>query len=451
MDRRWITLAGALVIALGLYWGTDLELPQRTGLSILAFIALLWVTETFHITITALLIPVLTVASGVFGVREALANFAHPIIFLFMGGFALAAALHRQQLDVRLAALVMRTARGRLPVAALLLFITTAFVSMWISNTATTAMMLPLALGLLTRLPYETHRRAYWYVLLGVAYSANIGGIGTLVGSPPNAIAAAAAGINFAQWMSFGLPIVLGLLPLMWLLLWGVLRPDLSHRLESTVPDTGHPGLTTQQRLTLGVFALTVLLWLLSRPLSQWLGVTADFDSLVAIMAIVLIAALRLVEWRDIENSANWGVLLLFGGGLTLSALLKETGASVFMAEAAAGLLQGAPLLLLLVVIIFFMVMLTEVASNTASSALMVPIFASIAEAMGLSASIMAVVIAIAASCAFMLPVATPPNAIVFGSGYIPQGQMMRMGMVLNLVLTGVISLGSWWIIQGPR
>ncbi len=445
MDRRWITLGAALAMALGLYWGIDLALPLRTGLSILAFIALLWVTETFHITITALLIPVLTVASGVFTSADALKHFAHPIIFLFLGGFALAAALHRQQLDVRLATLVMRTARGRLSAAALLLFATTAFVSMWISNTATTAMMLPLALGLLACLPYETHRRTYWYLLLGVAYSANIGGIGTLVGSPPNAIAAASAGISFAKWISFGLPIVLALLPLMWLLLWLVFRPDLSQSLASTTATTA--ALTRPQRLTLGVFLLTVLLWLLSRPLSLWLGITADFDSLVAIMAIVLIAALRLVEWKDIEQSANWGVLLLFGGGLTLSALLKETGTSVFLAQGAAGLLQDAPLLLLLFAIIFFMVMLTEVASNTASSALMIPIFASIAEAMGISSAIMTVVIAIAASCAFMLPVATPPNAIVFGSGFIPQVQMMRMGMVLNLLLACLISLVTWWII----
>lgn len=447
MDQRWIKLTAAGTVALALYWGPDLEPSLRIGLSILTFIALLWVTETFHITITALLIPVLAVASGVFDTTAALKNFAHPIIFLFMGGFALAAALHRQQLDVRLASLVMRAAHGELSRAALLLFATTAFVSMWISNTATTAMMLPLALGLLAAIPYQTHRSTYWYLLLGVAYSANIGGIGTLVGSPPNAIAAAATGISFVQWLSFGLPVVLGLLPLMLLLLWLVFRPDLSTRLEPEVGVAADAALTRQQKLTLGIFLLTVLLWLFSRPLSQWLEVDSNFDSLVAIMAMVLIAALRLVEWRDIENSANWGVLLLFGGGLTLSALLKETGTSVFLAEGAAGLLHGAPLLLLLFVIIFFMVMLTEVASNTASSALMVPIFASIAEAMGVSASVMAVVIAIAASCAFMLPVATPPNAIVFGSGYIPQNQMMRAGMVMNLVLASLISLVTWWVI----
>ncbi len=447
MHRRWVTLIGALLIALTLYWGVDLEQPVRIGLSLLTLIALLWVTETFHITITAMLIPVLAVSSGVFNVREALGNFAHPVIFLFLGGFALAAALRRQQLDIRLASLVMRAAKGRLSVAAVLLFITSAFVSMWISNTATTAMVLPLALGLLARLPYENYRSTYWYLLLGVAYAANIGGIGTLVGSPPNVIAAATAGISFAEWMSFGVPIVLILLPLMFLLLWLVLRPDLTPSLEMGASESINGPLTLQQRLTLGVFILTVLFWLLSRPIAQFLGIDDNFDSLVAIMAIILMSALRLVEWKDIECSANWGVLLLFGGGLTLSALLKETGTSVFLAESAAGLFHGAPLLLLLFIIIFFMVMLTEVASNTASSALMVPIFASIAEAMGLSSSIMAVVIAIAASCAFMLPVATPPNAIVFGSGYIPQGQMMRVGLVLNVVLACLISLVTWVII----
>ncbi len=443
-----MTLIGAIVIALLLYWGIELAEPLRIGLSILAFIALLWITETFHITITALLIPLLAVGSGVFSTAEALRNFAHPIIFLFLGGFALAAALHRQQIDVRLAGLVMRAAHGELSKAALLLFVTTAFVSMWISNTATVAMMLPLTLGLLARLPYEQYRGTYWYLLLGLAYSANIGGIGTLVGSPPNAIAAAASGISFVEWFSFGLPIVLVMLPLVVLLLKLVLRPDLSYHLEpSTHCATESEPLTLQQRLTLGVFLLTVLLWLLSRPISELLGIDAGFDSLVSVMAIVLIAALRLVKWNDIEDSANWGVLLLFGGGLTLSALLKETGTSVFLAEGAAGLLQGAPLLMLLLVIVLFMVMLTEVASNTASSALMVPIFASIAEAMGVSSTIMAVVIAIAASCAFMLPVATPPNAIVYGSGYVPQGQMMRAGIVMNLVLGCLISLVAWWII----
>ncbi|HEA26633.1 MAG TPA: Anion transporter, partial [Ectothiorhodospiraceae bacterium] len=214
MNRRLITLLLALTVGSLIYWGLALELELRTGLAILSMVTILWVTETFHITVTALLIPLLAVISGIFTVAESLVNFAHPIIFLFLGGFALAAALKRQGLDRRIALLVMRIARGQMNLGVILLFAVTAFTSMWISNTATTAMMLPLALGLLSALPYEKNRRTYWFVLLGIAYSANIGGIGTLVGSPPNAIAAAAMGIGFAQWLQFGLPTVLVMFPL---------------------------------------------------------------------------------------------------------------------------------------------------------------------------------------------------------------------------------------------
>jgi len=441
MNRRLFTLLLAIVTGLLIYWGLELGPQLRVGLAILASITILWVTETFHITVTALLIPLLTVISGTFTVAESLTNFAHPIIFLFLGGFALAAALKSQGLDIRIALFVMRISRGRMSLGVVLLFATTAFTSMWISNTATTAMMLPMALGLLATLPYEQNRRTYWFVLLGIAYSANIGGIGTLVGSPPNAIAAAAVGISFAEWLQFGLPTVLVMFPLVVGVLWWVLRPDLSGLTENRA---SIEPMQRDQWLTLLIFALTVLCWLLSRPLSELLEIKKGFDSMVAIGAIIALSAVKVVRWKDIEQSADWGVLLLFGGGLTLSALLKTTGTSLYLAESITALLEGAPLILFLLAITAFVVMLTEVASNTASSALLVPIFVSIAGAMGLSPIIMATLIAIAASCAFMLPVATPPNAIVFGSGYIPQRQMMRVGIVLNLIMSLLIASVVW-------
>lgn len=446
MNRRLITLLLALTVGSLIYWGLALELELRTGLAILSMVTILWVTETFHITVTALLIPLLAVISGIFTVAESLVNFAHPIIFLFLGGFALAAALKRQGLDRRIALLVMRIARGQMNLGVILLFAVTAFTSMWISNTATTAMMLPLALGLLSALPYEKNRRTYWFVLLGIAYSANIGGIGTLVGSPPNAIAAAAMGIGFAQWLQFGLPTVLVMFPLVVGLLWWVLRPNLSELSENHLSSAIEP-MRREQWLTLLIFMVTVLGWLLSRPLSELFGIEKGFDSMVAIGAIIALSAVKVVRWKDIQQSADWGVLLLFGGGLTLSALLKTTGTSLYLAELVTALLEGAPLILFLLAITAFVVMLTEVASNTASSALLVPIFVSIAEAMGLSPTIMAAMIAISASCAFMLPVATPPNAIVFGSGYIPQRQMMRVGIVLNLVMSLLIASVVWLVI----
>ena len=441
---RLITLLLALTIGSFIYWGLELETQLRTGLAILSMVTILWVTETFHITVTALLIPLLAVISGTFTVAESLANFAHPIIFLFLGGFALAAALKSQGLDSRIALLVMRISRGHMNLGVILLFAVTAFTSMWISNTATTAMMLPLALGLLTALPYEKNRRTYWFVLLGIAYSANIGGIGTLVGSPPNAIAAAAMGIGFAQWLQFGLPTVLVMFPLVVGVLWWGLRPNLGGLTENRA---SIEPMQREQWLTLLIFMITVLCWLLSRPLSELFDIEKGFDSMVAIGALIALSAVKVVRWKDIQQSADWGVLLLFGGGLTLSALLKTTGTSLYLAESVTALLGGAPLILFLLAITAFVVMLTEVASNTASSALLVPIFVSIAGAMGLSPTIMAAMIAISASCAFMLPVATPPNAIVFGSGYIPQRQMMRVGIVLNLVMSLLIGSVVWLVI----
>lgn len=444
LERSQLSLIVSLLAGAGIWWLTDLDVALKTGLSILVVIALLWMTETFHITVTALLVPVLAVLFGVFSVKEAMVNFANPIIFLFLGGFALAAALHKQALDERIASLVLKAAKGQMLLACVLLFFTAAFVSMWISNTATTAMMLPLALGMLSRLPYESNRNTYWFVLLGVAYSANIGGIGTLVGSPPNAIAAAAVGLGFAEWMKIGIPAVLLMFPVMLGLLWLIFRPDLSFQFE--LEDKQQP-MSSRQWLTLSVFLLTVVLWLSSKPLSQVLDITKGFDAMVALLAIILLCALKLVNWKDIEQSADWGVLLLFGGGLTLSALLKATGTSVFLAESISAMLEGAPVILFLLVVTGFVVMLTEIASNTASSALLIPIFVSIVQAMGLSPVILATMIAVSASCAFMLPVATPPNAIVFGSGYVPQQQMMRAGVVLNIVMIVVIAVMAWLMV----
>ncbi|OMO23188.1 SLC13 family permease [Vibrio lentus] len=417
------------------------ETQVNTGLSILVFVAILWLTEAIHVSITALLVPLLAVLFGVFNTPAALANFSNPIIFLFMGGFALAAALNKQELDKAIADKVLILAKGKMSVAVFMLFGVSAGLSMWISNTATTAMMLPLVLGIMNKVDQSEDRNTYVFVLLGIAYCASIGGIATVVGSPPNAIAAAEVGLSFTEWMALGLPITMILLPVAMIILYVMTKPKLDHKFEL---DHAPVEWTNSKKITLSIFLLTVTLWIFGKPINAMIGGFSKFDSLVAIGAIVLLGASRAVEWKDVEKTTDWGVLVLFGGGICLSNILKATGTSVFLAHSLSGFLETAGVLLTILAVVAFVVFLTEFASNTASAALLVPVFATIAEALGMSPVILSALIAVAASCAFMLPVATPPNAIVFGSGHIKQKEMMRIGMVLNLVCILVLTLFAW-------
>ncbi|WP_255852243.1 DASS family sodium-coupled anion symporter [Marinobacterium rhizophilum] len=434
--KGWILLADIALFAI-LLVSLPFEADVNKGLSLLVFIAILWLTEAVHITITALMVPLLAAVMGILTTGAALSNFSNPIIFLFLGGFALAAAMHSQGLDKLIASRILRLAKGRLSVAVLLMFLTAAFLSMWISNTATAAMMLPLALGLLSCLDQEQHRSTYVFVLLGVAYSASIGGIATLVGSPPNAIAAAEVGLSFSDWMALGLPITLILLPVTIAMLYVLFRPRLNQQIESGQESIDWNG---KRKVTLGIFALTVMLWVFSTPVSEALGGLSSFDTLVALLAIALIGLTRAADWQHIAKQTDWGVLLLFGGGLTLSNVLRDTGTSLFLANFLATLLESANPFVILLTITAFVVFLTELASNTASAALLVPVFAAVAQSLGLTPVMVASVIAVSASCAFMLPVATPPNAIVFGSGLIRQGQMMKAGFCLNLACIGLLA-----------
>lgn len=432
-------LVRALILAVGLAaltLGVEAQRQELMGLILLWIIAFLWVTETFHITVTALLIPVLAVALGLLDMRAALANFAHPIIFLFLGGFALAAAMRIQGVDRWLAQAVLRMTAGRLDRGVLLLAVATALLSMWISNTAVTAMMLPLILGLLAQkegLSYRTQA----FSLLIIAYSASIGGIGTLVGSPPNAIVAAELGLTFADWLYVGVPMVILLWPLMLAVLFFVLRPDFA---DSRITFDSEPfEWTTQRKMLLAIFALTVSGWLLGQPLSQWLGV-GNTDTWVAVMALLLLTMTGVVDWKGIEKSTDWGVLLLFGGGLTLSAVLGGSGASEFLGLGLARLMEGWGIVLVILALVAFVQFFGELTSNTAATALLVPIFITLpAEVVSPTQAVLAV--GICASCAFMLPVATPPNALVHGTGRVQQKTMMRVGLVLNLSCTALLTV----------
>lgn len=441
--KNLLHLALALLAAYSVRFWVDADPAVQTGLAIFIIAGWLWVSEALHISVTAMLIPILAILTGLFPVGEAVANFANPIIFLFMGGFALATALQKFGLDRIFAARVLSLSGGHPMGAVLLLFASTAFLSMWISNTATVAMMLPLALGLLSHQQLKNAAPVYLFVLLGLAYSGNLGGIATLVGSPPNAIAAAQMGLSFWDWLRWGIPMFLMLFPLMIGILYLLFRP----RFDSSLRFDYQPiPVSRSQLVVVAIFAFTALGWLLSAPLSEWLGIDGGFDSLVAMLAVLLLTASGSLKFEEFVAGNNWGILILFGGGLTLSSLLQSSGASAWLASQISSQLPAHNTWLLLLVVCLFVIFLTELVSNTASAALLIPLFVSIAAELGLAPVGVAVVIALSASCAFMLPVATPPNAIVFSSGYIPQKSMMRAGLVLNLVFALLIATVGWWL-----
>lgn len=413
------------------------------GLALLVFIAVLWLTEALHVTITALLIPILAIGLGLVKSKEALVAFADPTIFLFFGGFALATALHVQQLDKMIANKIMAMSKGKLSVAVFYLFIVTAGLSMWMSNTATTAMMLPLAMGILSKLDRKQNHNTYVFVLLGIAYSASIGGMGTLVGSPPNAIVASQLHLTFADWMAYGLPMMFILLPLMVGILYVVFKPKINVSFDQQFEKIA---LNRDRILTLVIFLAVALGWVFSAKLNPLLsgllglnGKIGSFDSILALLAAALLCITRITTWQQIQDGTEWGVLFLFGGGLTLSAVLGQTGASKIMADGIVAIIEGGHFYLIGLVVATFIIFLTEFTSNTASAALLVPIFISIAQALNIDSLGLALIIGLGASCAFMLPVATPPNAIVFGTGAITQREMVKAGFWLNILCVFVI------------
>lgn len=449
--KSWIIILIATLVSFGLYKVLPYDVNANKGLALLCFIGILWLTEAIHITITALLVPVVAVLVGMpmekagelvpLTTKAAFQTFADPVIFLFFGGFALATALHIQKLDRKIAMWIISMSGGHLGISVLAIFLVTAVLSMWISNTATAAMMLPLALGILSHLDPQKDRNTFVFILLGIAYSASIGGLGTLVGSPPNAIAAKALDYDFADWMKVGMPMVLIIMPAMLVSLYILLRPKLNHKVTFEREDIPW---NRSRVLTIILFLSTAMAWIFSKKLSTAFGISQP-DTWVAIAAAAMVVILGTASWKQISDNTDWGVLYLFGGGLTLSAILKDSGSSLVLGQTLADTFGGTSPLIIIFAVTIFIIFLTEFTSNTASAALLVPVFAVIADQMGMPKEVLVIVIGIGASCAFMLPVATPPNAIVFGTGLVRQSEMIRVGMMLNVLCIFIIALFAYW------
>jgi sodium-dependent dicarboxylate transporter 2/3/5 len=411
----------------------------RLGLGLFVCIAYLWMTETLPLSITALLVPLLAAVIGLSDMKTSLSAFANPLIFVFFGGFALASALTAQGLDRWLASRLSFLGKGKFLSSSIWFFVGTAFISMWMSNTATTAMMLPLALGMLSRFKaHQIHPGNTSFLLLGLAYSASIGGLGTIVGSPPNGIAAKQLEIGFSEWIVFGVPAVAVLLPAMIGLLWLILKPEnvLLERSEITEEKFVF---NSRRWLTLCIFICTALAWMFGTQLESLLEIE-EMDAWVALLAACAVVSCKVVSWKEVQENTDWGVLFLFGGGLALSAVLGTSGTSLFMARLLGATLEAWPLWAMIAAVVCFVIFLGELTSNTASAALLVPIFFTMATEFNLSANQLVLPLALATSCSFMLPVGTPPNAIVFGTGQVPQRTMMKAGFYLNMLFVILIT-----------
>ncbi len=409
-----------------------------------AMMAVWWSTEAIPIPATSLLPVLLIPLLGIDSLAKATAPYANPTIFLFLGGFLLGLAMQRWNLHKRIA-LATLLAVGNQPSRQIAGFmIATAFISMWVSNTATSIMMLPIGLsviGLLTEgSAREQSERFATALLLGIAYAASVGGIATLIGTPPNALLAAFlrenhdVHIGFGQWMLLGVPVTAGMLLFTW---WWLTRGgfrlsggDSRSMLQQEMAALGP--MSRQEKLVALIFTLAALAWIFQPLLAEPLpGLNDTSIAIGAALLLFLIPAnvkerTFLLDWQT-ANKLPWGVLLLFGGGLSLAGVIGASGLAEWIAQSLGGL-DMLPLILMIGLVALVITFLTEITSNTATAAAFLPLLGALAVAQGLPPQMLAIPAAIAASCAFMMPVATPPNAIVFGTGEMRIQSMIKAG-----------------------
>ncbi|RCV87035.1 SLC13 family permease [Billgrantia montanilacus] len=462
---RLLALLGGPLWALVILW-----MEPRTGISMSAWqvvaltgwMALWWVAEPVPIAVTALLPVAVLPLMGSVDIAEAAAPYANPLIFLFLGGFLLAEAIQSWGLHRRIAMVVLRFS-GHCPhqlVAGFML--ATAGLSMWVSNTATAALMVPIGLSVLRLLESRggvgASRNMSLTLLLGIALAANIGGMGTLIGTPPNALLAGfmadnyAIEIGFAEWMLFALPPAMLLLAVSWWVLTRLVyplprepMPGVAALLEEQARDLGH--MTAPERRVAIIFFLVALAWV-ARPLLQRLMPGVELtDAGIAVLAAVMLFVVParwkegrfLLDWESARN-LPWGVLLLVGGGLSLGSAIETSGLAAVVAQGLSAFGQW-PVWSLVAMTVVAVMLMSHVTSNTATAAAILPLTASLAASLGASPLLLSVPVAMAASCAFMLPVATPPNAVVFASGKVRVIDMMRAGALVSVVAVVVIIL----------
>lgn len=461
-----------------LFFLTPLIMPTPEGMSDSAWktagIALLlaawWATEVMPIPITSLLPILLFPALGVMSMGESTAPYARPTIFLLLGGFIIATALARWNLHRRLALNILVRV-GNNPTAIIGGFMAaTALMSMWISNTASTIMMIPIALSLAGEVVKDRDARHKGFILcliLGIAYAASIGGLGTPIGTPPNLFVVSFMketydiDVSFFTWMMFGIPVVLVMVPLAWFVLtkWAypfslsdapVAQDLLHHELDSMGP------MRTPEKRVAWVFLAVAISWILRVPVQENLDILLWLnDAMIAIGGAIILFIIpsgctrerrtALLDW-DSANQVPWGVLLLVGGGLSLAAAVKISGLALWLGTVLSAM-GTLPLVLMILCLVAMVIFMTELTSNTATVATLLPVLGALAVISGVDPMVLFAPVALAASCAFMLPVATAPNAVVFATGKVTIPEMANAGFRLNLVGIVVVTSLSYVLV----
>lgn len=466
--KRIGLIAGPAIAALMLLIGPPAGLgnPGWATAALLALMAIWWATEPIPIPATSLLPLAVLPLIGAGTPAEAASGYSSTIVMLLLGGFIIALGIERWGLHKRIALNVVSIV-GSSPQALILGFmIATALLSMWISNTATTLMMVPIALSAAAALGDKSGRFVV-ALLLGVCYAASIGGVATPIGTPTNLIAIdwlknnADASIGFVTWMKFGIPAMLLLIPAAW---WSVTRglPKLTGgeaALDSVKASKAALGSMNQPEVRAAlVFGFTALLWVTRLPVQSfgqargWEWVNAYSDMGIAIagaLAMFLIPAGKkegraLLNWKE-ARELPWGVLILFGGGISIGRAVTRTGLSDWMGEQLS-MLSAFPPILFIALVVTLVIFLTELTSNVATMTTLAPILGSLAGAIGAAPESLLAPAAVAASCAFMLPVATAPNAIIYATDEVPIGQMMKKGLRVNLIGILIITAVGFWI-----
>ena len=439
-QTSWRNIGLSLLFGL-VFWLAPLGITpaQQAVLCIMAFAGAMWFTEAIPLHATALAVPLMLVVLAGFSPANATQPFFDPVVVLLLGGFVLAVALQKHGLDKKIAFFFINRF-GNTPGRFLLgIMAVTAFLSFWMTNTASTALIIPIAVVVLKANRIDPMKSGFGKaVVLGVAYAATIGGMGTLVGSTPNAIAAKFLGdqgiaLSFTDWMMFGVPMVIILLPICWLLLTR-LFPAPKKKLRIKKQSTS---LNRQQLLTLAVFAVTALLWLTT----ELHGVSS---SMASIVPIVLLYLLGLLATKDFSK-AHWPTLMLFGGGLSLGTAISTVGLDQELASFVVAALNGNALFVVFAGVAASSIALTVFASNTAAAAIIVPVAIPLALGLGLDLRLLTIVAALGVSLDFIVPVGTPPSAIAYSTGYVRVRDMAFAGTILAvisvLVLAGLATL----------